>query len=169
MSTNRVKQIFLGSELTDAELEDIPSPRMELHAHVMTKFVQMSSILGASIIGPLVGLKRGRSIAAAFRAAPLGGRIGLVFGMPASVAMTEMMIRGNEPERVYDRCFRLRHNMCQNRVDRNSVYSGLAGAAVTGIAGCPLGLGPATGFFLGVAGGCIGTGIYNALDEKNKS
>ena len=42
MSTNRVKQIFLGSELTDAELEDIPSPRMELHAHVMTKFVQVS-------------------------------------------------------------------------------------------------------------------------------
>ena len=71
MSTNRVKQIFLGSELSDAELEDIPSPRMELHAHVMTKFVQMSSILGASIIGPLVGLKRGRSIAAAFRAVPL--------------------------------------------------------------------------------------------------
>ena len=71
MSTNRVKQIFLGFELSDAELEDIPSPRMELHAHVMTKFVQMSSILGASIIGPLVGLKRGRSIAAAFRAVPL--------------------------------------------------------------------------------------------------
>ena len=41
MSTNRVKQIFLGSELTDAELEDIPSARMELHAHVLTKFVQV--------------------------------------------------------------------------------------------------------------------------------
>ena len=53
----------------------------------------------------------------------------------------------------------------QNRVDRNSVYSGIAGAVATGIAG----VGPATGFFLGVAGGCIGTGIYNSLDEKNKS
>ena len=41
MSTNRVKQIFLGTELTDAELEDIPSARMELHAHVLTKFVQV--------------------------------------------------------------------------------------------------------------------------------
>ena len=53
----------------------------------------------------------------------------------------------------------------QNRVDRNSVYGGLAGAAATGLAG----VGPAAGFFLGVAGGCIGTGIYNSFDEKNKS
>ena len=52
----------------------------------------------------------------------------------------------------------------QNRVDRNSVFSGLAGAVATGLTGA----GPATGFFLGVAGGCIGTGIYNTLDEKNK-
>ena len=42
-----------------------------------------------------------------------GGRVGLVFGIPASVAMTEMMIRGNEPEQIYDRCFRLRHNLYQ--------------------------------------------------------
>ena len=40
--------------------------------------------------------------------------MGLIVGIPASVAMTELMIRGNEPERVYDRCFRLRHN--QNQV-----------------------------------------------------
>ena len=55
----------------------------------------------------------------------------------------------------------------QNRVDRNSIYSGLAGAVAvaTGLTGA----GPATGFFLGVAGGCIGTGIYNSFDEKNKS
>ena len=43
MTTNRVKQILLGSELTDAELEDIPSARMELHTHVLTKFVQVSN------------------------------------------------------------------------------------------------------------------------------
>ena len=53
----------------------------------------------------------------------------------------------------------------QNRVDRNSVYSGLAGAVATGLTGG----GPATGFFLGVAGGCIGTGIYNSLEGMNKS
>ena len=41
--------------------------------------------------------------------------MGLIVGIPASVAMTELMIRGNEPERVYDRCFRLRHN--QNQVE----------------------------------------------------
>ena len=44
-----------------------------------------------------------------------GGRMGLIVGIPASVAMTELMIRGNEPERIYDRCFRLRHN--QNQVE----------------------------------------------------
>ena len=52
----------------------------------------------------------------------------------------------------------------QNRVDRNSTYSGLAGALATGLAGA----GPASGFFLGVAGGCIGTGIYNTLGQKDK-
>ena len=45
MTTNRVRQLFLGSELSDAELEDIPSPRMELHAHVMTKFVQVREMI----------------------------------------------------------------------------------------------------------------------------
>ena len=39
--------------------------------------------------------------------------MGLIVGIPASVTMTELMIRGNEPERIYDRCFRLRHNQCQ--------------------------------------------------------
>ena len=53
----------------------------------------------------------------------------------------------------------------QNRVDRNSIYSGLAGAVATGLTGA----GPATGLFLGVAGGCIGTGMYNTLEEENKS
>ena len=50
-------------------------------------------------------------------------------------------------------------------MDRNSAYAGLAGAAATGLAG----VGPAAGFFLGVAGGCVGTGVYNTLKEKNKS
>ena len=43
MTTNRMRQIFLGSELNDAELEDIPSARVELHAHVLTKFVQVGN------------------------------------------------------------------------------------------------------------------------------
>ena len=43
MSTHRMRQIFLASELTDAELEDIPSARVELHAHVLTKFVQVGN------------------------------------------------------------------------------------------------------------------------------
>ena len=50
-------------------------------------------------------------------------------------------------------------------MDRNSLYGGVAGAAAAGL----VGVGPATGFFLGVAGGCVGTGVYNTLNERNKS
>ena len=50
--------------------------------------------------------------------------MGLIVGIPASVAMTEMMIRGNEPERIYDRCFRLRHNWNQvNETEISLTYS----------------------------------------------
>ncbi len=41
MALNQAKQIYLGTSLTDDQLEDIPNPRAELHFHVLTKGVQV--------------------------------------------------------------------------------------------------------------------------------
>ncbi len=80
------------------------------------------------------------------------------------MAFTEFKIKDNEPERVYDRCFRLRHHTNQINVDRISSYAGLAGAAASGVVGGSV----AAGFFLGVAGGTISAGIMNTVNATEK-
>ena len=37
-----LKNLYLGSELTDEQMKDIPYPRAELHFHVLYKNIQVS-------------------------------------------------------------------------------------------------------------------------------
>ena len=112
MTTNWLKALYLGKELSDEEYKDIPNYRFELHCHVLYKNLQVrkiaqhnvesvvspkanvlfqtsrdiketlqamncvmtnpllfivsqaGSILGMGIVGPLIGLAKGRSFAA---------------------------------------------------------------------------------------------------------
>jgi hypothetical protein len=41
MAMHQFNQIMLGTKLSEAEYEDIPFPRAELHYHVQTKGVQV--------------------------------------------------------------------------------------------------------------------------------
>lgn len=41
MTTHFLKNLYLGSELTEDELKDIPNPRLELHYHVLHKNLQV--------------------------------------------------------------------------------------------------------------------------------
>ena len=38
---NWAKNLLLGKELTNKEMEDIPYPRLELHVHVMCKAIEV--------------------------------------------------------------------------------------------------------------------------------
>ena len=42
---NWAKNLLLGKELTNKEMEDIPYPRLELHAHVMCKTIEVLNYL----------------------------------------------------------------------------------------------------------------------------
>ena len=41
MTTNFLKHLYLGSELTDEQMAEIPNYRAELHWHVMNKNLQV--------------------------------------------------------------------------------------------------------------------------------
>merc|ERR1712029_293908 len=69
MTTNLLKALYLGQELTEEELTDIPYPRLEVHWHVMYKQVELGGFAGMCLIGPLIGAVRGRSVTAAWSAA----------------------------------------------------------------------------------------------------
>ena len=69
MTTNLFRALYLGQDLSYEELSDIPHPRFEVHWHVMYKQVEFGGFVGMCLLGPLVGALRGRSLAAAWRAA----------------------------------------------------------------------------------------------------
>ncbi len=87
--------------------------------------------------------------------------------MVLGAVMTMMRIRGNAEEQVYDRCYRLRYNERQLRLDKFSygfaLVGGVAGAAGLGGAGGALG-GVGMGLGLSVIGHCL-TG-RSAKDKK---
>merc|ERR1712080_516298 len=107
-----------NKELTTEEGADIPYPKLELHAHVFTKNIEAGLILGMGVIGPLVGLVRGRSISAAISSAYKGGKVGAVALGALAPVMVEAAMRNQEPERIYDRAFRIRYNEGQMTTDR---------------------------------------------------
>ncbi len=88
-------------------------------------------------------------------------------GAVVGAVMTLMRTRGNTEEQIYDRCYRLRHNKRQVRLDKFSysfaVVGGVAGAAGLGGAGGALG-GVGMGLGLSVIGHCL-TGHSN--NDKN--
>ena len=156
MTTNWLKLWLLDKSLTREEYEDIPQPRFELHTHVLVKNVQVGLILGMGVFGPLIGLIRGRSRAAALAGSLKGGKIGVGVLAPLAPVMTEAAIRNQEAERIYDRAFRIRHNSGQMRADRWAVAGGLGG----GIAGAFGMVSPLVGPMVGIAMGTVSAGVY---------
>ena len=156
MTSNWLRHLLLDQVLTVEEYEDIPHPRLELHAHVLVKNIEAGCILGMVVIGPLVGLVRGRSLAAAMAGGARGGRVGVGILAPLSPLMVEGAVKNQEDERIYDRAFRIRYNSGQMRADRWAIGGGLSG----GLLGLVSPAGAVTGSLLGIALGTLGAGVY---------
>ena len=147
------KNLFLVKQLDDDQMQAISHPRLELHVHVMYKTVEAGVILGG-IIGPAVALLRKRPVGATtLRYA----RNGAIIGAVAGPLMTEMVVRGQPDERIYDRSYRLRYNRDQVRVDRAVSYGAAVGAATSAF----MGHGALPGFLIGIGASCIAGGFYN--------
>jgi uncharacterized membrane protein len=159
MSKEWAENLFLAKDLNDQQMEAIPNPRLELHIHVLYKTVEAGIILGGGIIGPIFALVRKRPlVGTVFRSA----RNGAIIGAIAGPLMLEGRLRDQTPESVYDRCYRLRRNRNQVRVDRGVTYGAAVGAATTAF----MGQGVLPGLLLGIGLSCLAGGAYNSSLQK---
>ena len=69
MTTNLFRALYLGQDLPDENLRDIPYPRFEVHWHVMYKCVEVGGLLGMCFFGPIAGALRGKSMAGVIKSA----------------------------------------------------------------------------------------------------
>jgi len=159
---------FLGFEVTDEQMHNIPYPYAELHAHVIMKTAQAFGLLGTLVVGPVVALARSetRSFAGIKSSACKCGKWGVMLSFVAGPVMTQGVLRGRQatPDSVYDRCYRLRYNKGQIRIDRGSVVGAVSGAALAG----QMSASPLMGALLGMSAGVISMALYNnAWQPKN--
>ena len=156
MGSKWAMNLFFPTTPTDDTMASVPMPRTELHVHVMYKTVQAGTILGMGVFGPIIAIIRKRPMAATCLRA---GKIGALIGIPAGPAMTEMTLKktNSTDDMVWDRCYRLRYNRCQVRVDRACTYGMLGGAAYAAFTGGAAINGAVTGIFLST----ILAGVYN--------
>jgi len=184
MNSNLIRAMFPGKEpMSDEDYESVEHPRLEVHLHVATKFVQFGSLMGLTLVGSLVGAWRGRSLAAAGSGALRGARIGGVGGFVIAPVMTEMAVKGqvvggraegraglaqhpdlpffqNQRKRATpSRMMMLEPDRGQMRTDRFFFTGALGGLAVGGL----LGPGLLTGALIGGASACVGAGLTNPM------
>ena len=162
MSVSYLKN-YLGFALTDDEMHDIPYPYVELHTHVFIKAAQVFGTLGTLVIGPVSAIIRSktRSLAGIKSSSYKCGKWGVIISLAFAPVMTQAVLKGRKADRdsVYDRCYRLRNNRGQVRVDRGSAVGAVSGAALAG----PVGATPLMGALFGMSAGFISMGVYNSF------
>jgi len=157
----------LGFTLTDDEFKDIPYPTVELAVHVAIKDIQAFGLIGTFIVGPIRALMKAetRTWTMIRRRSTRAGLVGVALGCIAGPAMTYGRVRNLEQDAIYDRCYRLRHNRTQVKVDRASFVGLIAGGGL-GIAlgGCPM-----YGGLVGMSAGVLTMAAYNRSAEAPKA
>jgi len=127
-----MKNLYLGSELTEEQLKDIPYPREELHFYVLHKNIQVGCLLGG-LIGSIRGLYKGRSIKSMIEVAYKGHKLGCLIMTPASPIITEAWLKHKNAteESIFHRSFKLRSNKREMRAYRYSTYSAILGSGTS--------------------------------------
>eukprot|EP00794_Sanderia_malayensis_P003300 gene3300-3783_t len=156
----------LGAKLSDEDMQTIRHSHMEMYYHVMLKDVQAFALLGMVVIAPAVQMIRGPRTWSAVQSTALKyGKVGAVLGVPAGFLMMYQRAKGvkMDEDGYLDRCYRLRKNRNQVRVDRGSYLGAVAGV------GAAVGMGASlsSGAVAGLVGGTILASIYNTTQEKH--
>lgn len=154
-----------GMTLTDEQMEKIPNPKLELYIHVTTKTVQAFGLLGTILVGPISACvkKETRNWPGVKNKMTRMGRGGLVLGLVTGPLMTYMKIKNEtDPYKIWDRCYRLRHNRGQVRVDQDSVLGAIGGAGI----GAATGSGAMFGGLAGMSTGILFAAFYNNVINK---
>ena len=161
----------MGSALTDDEMKDIPNPKTELTIHVTTRVVQAFGLLSTVLIGPLAAIRKAetRNLAGVARKVKTCGKYGVLLGVVVGpgLAAARMSSFEFDADKIYDRCYRLRNNQNQRRVDQSFVVATPAGA----LAAAATGSSPILGALLGMTGAVFAVAVYNQslATKKNVS
>lgn len=155
-----------GAHLSDDKMKEIPHPKAELTIHVTTKTIQAGGLLGTVIATVACAAKKEtRNLAAIRGKVTRFGRNGVLIGAVLGPVLTYMRVRNEEdPYKTWDRCYRLRHNKNQVRVDQASVVGAVTGAA----AGAGVGGGALFGGLTGMVMGIFTAAIYNSVVVKKE-
>lgn len=142
----------------------IPYTTTEVGIHVTTKTVQAFGLLGTLVVGPVVAVirKNTRNWPGLKHSMTLAGRRGLILGLAAGPLMTYLKLKNEPEERIWDRCYRLRYNRGQVRVDQDSVMGAVLGSGI----GAATGSGALFGGLVGMSSGIIIAAAYNNMGKK---
>ncbi|CAH1783839.1 unnamed protein product [Owenia fusiformis] len=158
-----------GMTVTDADMEDISNPRLELAVHIGTKTIQMGAMMGMLAIGPITQLVRGpRTMQAIATTALKFGTNGAIIGAVAGPIITYAASRKFEYENFYDRSYRIRYNRGQVITDRMCYFGMAVGAGagyVTGFGILPC---MALGIVVGTGGSVFAPGRMGSDEAKPK-
>ena len=124
---------MLGFRLSDKQMDDVPFPKLELTTHVTIKTVQAGGLLGSCFVAPISAAVRPdtRNWAEIQQRMAIYGKNGVIVGLILGPFLTMMKLRSIESDdAVQDRCYRLRKNRNQVRVDQGSILGALAGYGV---------------------------------------
>ena len=160
MGTKWATNLYFPTKLTDAQMQQIPAPRIEMNIHITYKTIEAGTILGLGIIGPITALIRKKPVLAG---ALKGGRYGALVGLVVGPCLNYMKFRGETSEdAIWDRCYRLRMHRGQVRVDRMVTWAAIGGSA----AAAYLGSGIVNGGVVGIFVGTISMALYNMIIMK---
>ncbi|TNN14046.1 hypothetical protein EWB00_002312 [Schistosoma japonicum] len=127
------KNVF-GFHLSDEELQNIPHLKSELLLHITLRTVQASCLFGALVCAPVVTiLSAPRTFKCLTQRSARFATYGFLPGVVVSPILMYSKMKNEPIEGFYDRCYRLRCNTNQVRVDRFS-YIGLACGGFAGFA-----------------------------------
>lgn len=145
--------------LPDEEMRDIPNPTTELLVHVTTKTVQAGSVIALLTTGLKTAISGPRTMETLLKTGTRYGINGMAIGLVLGPVFTYMKARSCDDDGMYDRCYRLRYNRNQVRVDLASV----AGVGIGVCASMFFGYGIATGVVFGMPLGVLDGAIYNKI------
>ena len=161
MGTNWVLNMA-GLRLGETDMATIHHPKTELTVHVTTKTVQAGGVLGSLLVAPtLTALQGPRNLNTLKSKMETCGRYGVFLGLVAGPLMTWQRLNSTRANyaSVWDRCYRLRYNRNQVRVDQLSFVGAVAGFTAAHY----LNDSGALGAIVGMSGGCIFAAFLNTV------
>ncbi|CAH8660621.1 unnamed protein product [Schistosoma bovis] len=157
-----IKNVF-GVHLSEEELRNIPHLKIELLTHIALRTVQTSCLFGAIVCAPVITLlSEPKTLRCLPRRSFKFATYGFLPGITIAPILMYARMKDQPDEAFYDRCYRLRSNKSQLRVDRFS-YIGLGCGGIAGFANAA---GPIQTAIIGMMIGTVAAVCCNKIENS---